>query len=326
MKAGTYTRSGPPHRLQVADVEKPVPGDDEVLIKVHTASVNPLDYHLLKHPLLRRVMSRISKLKITAPGRDVAGTVEAIGKNVTKLKAGDHVFGACSGAFVEYACAGESALAIKPDRVSFEQAASVPVAGLTALQGLRDRGRIQTGQKVLVNGAAGGVGTFAVQIAKSFDAVVTGVCSTRNMELVRSLGADHVIDYTQEDFTAGGERYDLIFDLVANHSFSENRRVLTPRGMHIRAGALALGGSVDLLTNWIPELVLSPFVSQKFVSLLAKANQEDLRILGELVETGKITPVIDDRRFTLAEVNEAVSYVEEKHARGKVIIKIGEDM
>ena len=326
MKAATYTRSGPPHRLQLADVEKPVPGDAEVLIKVHAASVNPLDYHLLKHPLLRRVMSRISKLKITAPGRDVAGTVEAIGKNVTKLKAGDHVFGACSGAFVEYACAGESALAIKPDRVSFEQAASVPVAGLTALQGLRDRGRIQTGQKVLVNGAAGGVGTFAVQIAKSFDAEVTGVCSTRNMELVRSLGADHVIDYTQEDFTAGGERYDLIFDLVANHSFSENRRVLTPRGMHIRAGALALGGSVDLLTDWIPELVLSPFVSQKFVSLLAKANQEDLRILGELIETGKITPVIDDRRFTLAEVNEAVSYVEEKHARGKVIIKIGEDM
>jgi len=209
---------------------------------------------------------------------------------------------------------------MKPDNASFEQAASVPLAGLTALQGLRDKGKIQPGQKVLINGAAGGVGTFAVQIAKSFGAEVTGVCSTRNVEMVRSIGADHVIDYTREDFTKGGEHYDLIFDLVANHSFSARRRVLNPKGIYIGAGIVGLGGSmVRLLAHQTTELVLSRFVSQKFLTLMAKLRKEDLVIMGELIETGKITPVID-RYYSLSESPEAIHYLEQGHARGKVVI------
>jgi NADPH:quinone reductase-like Zn-dependent oxidoreductase len=230
------------------------------------------------------------------------------------------VFGWCGGAFAEYACASESALAMKPDNVTFEQAASVPVAGLTALQGLRDKGQIQPGQKVLINGAAGGVGTFAVQIAKSFGADVTGVCSTRNVDMVQSIGADRVIDYTREDFTKSGQHYDLIFDLVANHSFSARRRVLNPKGMYIGAGIMGLGGSmIGLLTRRIVELVLSLFVSQKFVTFMAKLNQGDLTIMGELMEAVKVTPVID-RRYRLSEVPVAIRYLEEGHARGKVVI------
>jgi NADPH:quinone reductase-like Zn-dependent oxidoreductase len=319
MNAIIYHNNGSADVLMLAESERPVPKDDELLIKVHAASVNPLDCHLLRHAFLRRVMSALSKVKITRPGRDVAGQVEAVGRNITQFKPGDEVFGACSGAFAEYACARESALAMKPHNVSFEQAASSPVAGLTALQGLRDKGQIQPGQKVLINGAAGGVGTFAVQIAKSFGAEVTGVCSTRNVEMVRSIGADVGLDYTREDFTSNGQHYDMIFDLVANHSFSEHRRALTPNGIYIGAGVLGLGSMMGVMTARITELVLSPFVSQKFVSFIAKLNQEDLTVIGALMAEGKITPVID-RRYSLSEAAEAVCYVGEAHARGKVII------
>ncbi len=313
MKAIIYDKSGSGDVLKLEEIEKPVPEDDEVLIKVRAASVNPLDYHLLRHAFLRRIIFARSKTKIARAGRDVAGVVsrgvEAVGRKVTQFKAGDEVFGACNGAFAEYACARESALARKPTNVSFEQAASAPVAGLTALQGLRDKGQIQPGQKVLINGAAGGVGTFAVQIAKAFGAEVTCVCSSRNVEMVRSIGADQVIDYTREDFTSNGQHYDVIFDLVANHSFSAHRRALTPKGIYIGAGIMGLGGSmIRLLIRWITELVMSRFVSQKFVSFIAKLNREDLTALAALMEAGKVTPVID-RRYSFSEVPDAVRYV-----------------
>jgi NADPH:quinone reductase-like Zn-dependent oxidoreductase len=276
-------------------------------------------------PYMVRVLFGLRKPKIMQPGRDVAGQVEAVGRNVTQFKPGDEVFGSCRGAFAEYACASESALVIKPVNVTFEQAAAAPVAAYTALQGLRDKGKVQRGQKVLINGAAGGVGTFAVQIAKSFGADVTGVCSTRNVEMVRSIGADQVIDYNQEDFTKRGQRYDLIFDLVANHSFSACRRVLNPKGMYIGAGILAVGRSMrGLLARWITALVLSPFVSQKFVMFMARSNKEDLTIVRELLEAGKVTPVID-RRYKLSEVPAAMRYLEEGHARGKVVITLEHD-
>lgn len=306
--------------LKLEEIEKPVPADDEVLIRVRAASVNPLDYHFLRHAFLRPLMSRVSKVKTLRPGRDVAGQVEAVGKNVTQFKAGDEVFGACNGAFAEYACGRESAFAIKPSNVSFEQAASVAVAGLTALQGFRDKAHLQPGQKVLINGAAGGVGTYAVQIAKTFGAEVTGVCSTRNVELVQSIGADTVIDYTREDFTSNGKQYDLIFDLVANHSFAEHRRVMTPKGIYIGAGMIGLDGSIiRLLKRLLPELVQWRFVSQKSVSLMAKLNPQDLSIIAALIAEGRVTPVID-RRYRLSEVPGAVLYLEQGHARGKVII------
>lgn len=320
MKAIVYHNNGSGDVLKVEEIEKPLPQDDEVLIKVRAASVNPLDYHLLKHALLRRVMTTVSKGKIARPGRDVAGQVEAVGRNVTQFKPGDEVFGPCNGAFAEYACARESAFVRKPPNVSFEQAASVPVAGLTALQGLRDTAQIQPAQRILINGAAGGVGTFAVQIAKTFGAEVTGVCSTRNVQMVQSIGADTVIDYTREDFTSNGQHYDVIFDLVANHSFAEHWRVLTPKGVYIRAGMIGLGGSlIRLVSHWIPELVMSPFVSQKFTSFMAKLNQKDLESIGALIAERKVTPVID-RRYSLSEVPDAVRYLERGHARGKVII------
>ncbi len=318
MQAIVFHKSGSADVLKLAEINKPVPADDEVLLKVRAASVNPMDYHVLKHPLLRRVLS--AKLKITRPGRDVAGQVEAVGKNVTQFKPGDEVFGACDGSLAEYACARESALAIKPTDVSFEQAASVPVAGLTALQGVRDKARIQPGQKILINGAAGGVGSFTVQIAKVFDAEVTGVCSTRNAAMVQSIGADAVIDYTQEDFTSNGKRYDVIFDLVANHSFAEHRRALTPNGTYLGVGGLALHESMGrMLTGRLKEFVLSKFVSQKFTSFIAKLDQKDLSAIAALISEGRVTPVID-RRYSLSDAAEAVSYLEKGHARGKVII------
>jgi NADPH:quinone reductase-like Zn-dependent oxidoreductase len=319
MQAIVYGQNGV---LKLEEIAKPGPADGEVLLKVRAASVNPLDYHFSKHPFLRPIMARLTKVKTLRPGRDVAGQVEAVGKNVTQFKIGDEVFGACNGAFAEYACGRESAFVIKPSQVSFEQAASVPVAALTALQGFRDKAKLQPGQKVLINGAAGGVGTFAVQIAKTFGAEVTGVCGTRNVELVRSIGADHVIDYTREDFTNNGKQYDLILDVVANHSFAEHRRALTPRGIYIGAGMIGLDGSMgQLLRRMIPELVQWRFVSQKSISLLAKLNQKDLTAIAALIVEGKVTPVID-RRYSLREVPEAVRYLEQKHARGKVIIEV----
>ncbi len=323
MKAIVYRNYGSPDVLKCEEIEKPTPGNDEVLIRVRAASLNPLDHHLMKGgPYIVRILLGLLGPKIKRPGRDVAGQVEAVGRNVTQFKPSDEVFGTCRGALAEYVCTSESAVVMKPDNVTFEQAASVPVAALTALQSLRDKGQIQRGQKVLVNGAAGGVGTFAVQIAKWFGANVTGVCSTRNVEMVRSIGADRVIDYTQEDFTRSGQRYDLIFDLVGNHSFSACRRVLNPKGLFIAAGVLGLGGSMTgLLAFSITGLVLSGFVSQKFVMFIARLSKEDLSIMGELMATGKVTPVID-RRYRLSEVPEAIRYLEEGHARGKIVITL----
>ncbi len=322
MKAAVYQEGGSLVGLKLEDIEKPTAGDDEVLIKVRAASLNALDIGLLRHPFLRRIVTALSKLKNSRPGRDVAGLVEAVGRNVTQFKPGDAVFGCCGGAFAEYACAAESKLVLKPDNVSFEQAAAVPVAGLTALQGLRNKAKIQPGQKVLINGASGGVGTFAVQIARSLGAEVTAVCSSRNADTARSIGAEHVIDYAREDFTKAGELYDVIFDLVANHSFSARRRVLNPQGIYIGAGVVGLGDSViRLVSHLITELVLSRFVRQRFVTLTTKLRQEDLATMGELLEAGKVTPVID-RCYSLGEAPEAVRYLGEGHARGKVVISV----
>jgi NADPH:quinone reductase-like Zn-dependent oxidoreductase len=321
MKAAIYTRYGPPDVLQIRDVEKPVPKDNEVLIEVRAASVNPFDWHLMRGtPYIVRIMAGLLKPKVTRLGVDVAGQVEAVGRNVTQFKPGDKVFGACRGAFAEYACTSESALVMKPDNVTFEQAASVPVAAFTALQGLRDKGHLQPGQKVLINGAAGGVGTFAVQIAKLFGADVTGVCSTRNVDMVRSIGADRVIDYTQEDFTKSGQRYDLFFDSVGNHSLLACRRVLNPKGIYIVVGGPD-GRWLGPLARMIKTLVLSWFVSQNLVMFLAKRSKEDLTIMHELMEAGKVTPVID-KRYRLSEVPEAIRYLQEGHARGKVVITL----
>ena len=318
MKAIVYHNDGSVEALKCEEIEKPTAGDDEVLIKVRAASVNPLDYHLLRHPFLRRMMFARSKLKSKRPGRDVAGEVEAVGSNVNRFKPGDAVFGWCGGAFAEYGCTTESVLVMKPQNVTFEQAASVPVAAMTALQGLRDKGKIQSGQRVLINGASGGVGTFAVQISKSFGAEVTGVCSTRNVDMVRSIGADQVIDYTHQDFTKSGQRYDLILDCFATHSLLECRRALQPEGTYVGVGG-PFGSIIGLLAGQIIELVLSRFVSQKFVSFMAELNQEDLALVGKLMEDRKVTPVID-RHYSLSEVPEAIRYLEEGHAQGKVVI------
>lgn len=320
MKAIVYHRYGSPDVLECEEIEKPAPGDDEVLLSVRAAAVNPMDWHFVRGtPYFVRMMTGLRQPKNKRLGVDVAGQVEAVGRNVTQLKPGDEVFGVCRGALAEYACAAESKLAIKPDNVTFEQAAAVPVAASTALQGLR--GKIQPGQKILVNGAAGGVGTFAVQIAKSFGAEVTGVCSTRNVDMVRSIGADRVIDYTQEDFTKSGRHYDLIFDLVANHSLLACRRALQPRGTYIGAGVLAVQSLTGLLARLIAASVLSRFVSQSFVTVMARIRKEDLAVMRELMAAGTVTPVID-RRYELSEVPEAIRYMEAGHARGKVIITI----
>jgi NADPH:quinone reductase-like Zn-dependent oxidoreductase len=320
MKAIVYHEYGSADVLKCQEVEKPVPKDDEVLIKVRAASVNPIDWRLMKgEPRALRIMIRLLKMPIGRPGVDVAGEVEAVGRSVTQFKPGDEVFGSCRGAFAEYACTTKSNLVMRPDNVTFEQAASVFVAGLTALQGLRDKGKIFAGSKVLVNGAAGGVGTFAVQIAKSFGAHVTGVCSTRNLEMVRSIGADEVIDYTQNDFTTSNQRYDLILECVGNHSFSECRRVLNPTGRFVMVGGPHEMSVIGLLALMTKPLVLSLFVSQKAVMFIAKSSQDDLTLLGELIATGKLKPVIDSR-YSLSDARDAVRQVEEGHARGKVII------
>ena len=323
MKAAVYTRYGPPDAVQITDVEKPVPKDNEVLIKVRAASVNPADWRLMRGvPYIFRILFRLRKPSVAQPGRlghDVAGQVEAVGRNVTQFKAGDEVFGWCHGALAESVCASEAALIVKSDNVTFEQAASVSVAAITALQGLRDKGQIQPGQRVLINGAAGGLGTFAVQIAKSLGGDVTGVCSTSNVEMVRSIGADRVIDYTREDFTKSGQHYDLIIDNVGNHSLSACRRVLNPGGICVIAGAPKKPGI--FLARFITAPLLSRFVSQKFVMFIAKLRKEDLTIMHDLMKAGRVTPVID-RCYSLSEVPQALRYLEEGHARGKVIITL----
>lgn len=321
MKAIVCRGYGPPSVLHVEEVDQPVPGDAEVLIRVRAAAVNPLDKTFRGTPYVLRPLFGLRTPKDTRPGRDVAGQVEAVGSRVARFKPGDDVFGVCRGAFAEYACADESRVASKPAAVSFEQAAAAPVAGLTALQGLRDRGQVRPGHAVLINGAAGGVGTFAVQIAKSLGAEVTGVCSSRNVDQVRSLGANRVIDYTREDFTTGTERYDLIFDCVGNRPLLALRRLLEPQGRYLAVGAAAQGRWIGPLGRVLKTFVFSRVVSRRFQLFLTKARREDLVELAELMAVGKVRPVID-RRYALAEVPEALLYLEEGHARGKIVITI----
>jgi NADPH:quinone reductase-like Zn-dependent oxidoreductase len=322
MKAIIYTKYGPPEVLQLKEVEKPVPKENEVLVKVFAASVNPADWHMIRgEPKFARLAFGLFKPRNIIPGIDIAGKVEAVGKNVKEFQQGDEVFGDCGwgGAFAEYVCVTEKSLVIKPDNISFEEAAAVFVAGISALQGLRDKGNIQSGQKVLINGASGGVGTFAVQLAKYFGAEVTCVCSTRNLNLVSSIGADKVIDYTKEDFTNTTQKYDLIIDNVANRSVSDLKRALNPKGICVIIG-------FSSLFRMFQYMFLGPLVSMignKKISGLgtAKPNKKDLVFLKELLESGKIKPVID-RRYPLSEVPEAIRYLEEGHARGKVVITI----
>lgn len=321
MKAIVYHKYGSPDVLELKDIDNPVINDDDVLVRVRAASVNPLDWHFMRGtPRFVRIMTGLLKPKITSLGVDVAGVVEAVGCNVAQFRASDEVFGACKGAFAEYVCASEGALVLKPANVTFEQAAAVPVAAFTSLQGLRDKGQIQPGHRVLINGAAGGVGTFAVQIAKSFGAHVTGVCSTRNVDMVRSIGANHVIDYTQEDYTQSGQRYDLIFDTVGNHSLPDNRRVLESKGALVMAGG-PTDSLLGILLSSLKALVMSRLVGQTLVSFMARRRKEDLIIMQGLLEAGKVTPVID-RTYPLSEVPKAIRYLEEGHARGKVVITL----
>jgi NADPH:quinone reductase-like Zn-dependent oxidoreductase len=321
MKAIVFHGYGSPDVLELEEIDTPVLKDDLVLVRVHAASVNPFDWHRMRgRPYVMRLGEGISKPKNTGLGADVAGRVEAIGKNVTLFKSGDEVFGMSTRTCAEYVNVSEKGLVLKPANLTFEQAAAVPVGAITALQGLRDKGQIQPGQTVLVNGAAGGVGTFAVQIAKALGADVTGVCSTRNVDMVRSIGADHVIDYTREDFTQGGQPYDLIFDCVGNRSLSACRRVLKPEGVLVIVGA-ADGRWLGPLVRPLKARLIAPFVSQKMVFLLAKRSKDDLAVLKELIEAGKVTPVLD-RSYPLNEVAEAIRYLEEGHAQGKVVITI----
>jgi NADPH:quinone reductase-like Zn-dependent oxidoreductase len=323
MKAIVYTKYGPPDVLQLKEVEKPTPKDNEVLVKVHAASVNAYDWHLLRaDPFLVRLMGGgLLKPKNTILGADIAGRVEAVGRNVKQFQPGDDVFGDLAawgnGGFAEYVSVPEHALALKPANISFEQAAAVPMAAVTALQGLRDKGKIQPGQKVLIHGASGGVGTFAVQIAKSLGAEVTAVCSTRNLDMARSIGADQVIDYTQEDFTKSRQRYDLILAVNGYHPISAYKRTLSPKGIYVMAG----GSTAQIFQA----LLLGPWMSmtggKKMGALSAKPNQKDLVFMKELLEAGKVVPVID-RRYTLSEVAEAIRYLEEEHAMGKVVITV----
>src|SRR5438270_1350481 len=326
MKAVVYCDYGVPN-LKFQEIENPTPADDQLLVRVRAASVNPLDWHFIEGtPYVMRAMGvGLRKPKDTRLGVDFAGTVEAVGKNVTRFKPGDEVFGGRTGAFAQYVSVRESrAVALKPANITFEQAASVPIAGITALQGVRDKGKVQAGQKVLVNGASGGVGTFAVQIAKSYGGDVTGVCSTKNLDMVRSLGADHVIDYTKEDFTKGDQRYDVILDNVANHALSECRRVLTPKGRYVMigGGGASEQGFFGVMTRPLKAMVLSPFISQQMGMMMAQPSTQDLTLLAEMVQSGKLKTVIDRTYKSLSEVPDAIRYLEEGHARGKVIVTV----
>ena len=324
MKAIVYHKYGSPDVLELEEVQKPTPKDDEVLVKVHAGSVNPADWHLLRaDPFLARLEVGLLKPKNKVLGSDIAGRVEAVGNKVTHFQPGDEVFGdkfQCGwGGFAEYVAVTENRIALKPANLTFEAAAAVPLAAFTALQGLRDKGQIQSGQKVLINGASGGVGTFAVQIAKSFGAEVTGVCSTRNLDMVRSIGADHVIDYTQEDFTRNGQTYDLILDAVGNRSVSDYKRILSPKGICVIAGFTTLS---RLFEHVFLGLWASRTGSKKIgIMGTVKPNKKDLVFMKELLESGKVVPVIDGR-YPLSETAEAIRHLEEGHAQGKVVITV----
>jgi NADPH:quinone reductase-like Zn-dependent oxidoreductase len=323
MRAIVRDRYGSPDVLELKDIAKPLVDDDGVLVRVRAASVNAYDWHLLRgRPFLVRILTGVRRPKSTAVGVDMAGVVEAVGKHVTGFRPGDEVFGHGRGAFAEYVCAGENNFVLKPANLTFEQAAAVPMAGSTALQALQ-KGRIQPGQKVLINGAAGGVGSFAVQIAKSLGADVTGVCSTRNVEMVRSIGAHHVIDYTKDDFTRSAQRYDVMVDMAGNHSLSACRRVLRADGVLVAVGSAGgpdqQPGSVATLVGLLGTLIVSRFTRQRLLPFLATYRKEDLIALTRLIEAGKVTPVIDTR-YPLSAVPAALRYLETGHARGKVVI------
>ena len=311
--------------LQLRELEKPSPNDNEVLVRVRAASINPVDGHMIRGSWLMRPMGGMRKPKNTRFGTDFAGVVEAVGKNVTDFKTGNEVFGAKDGAVAEYICVkADRAIVMKPSNITFEQAGSVGIAGITALQGLRDKGRIQAGQKILVNGASGGVGTFAVQIAKTFGAKVTAVCSTRNLDLVKSIGADRVIDYTKQDFTKTDQHYDMIYDLVGNHGFSERRNILKPNGICVLAGIGGAGAHPETMGRiagnfW--NAFRSNFSKEKFVFYIAKLTEGDFGVLRDLMQSGKVSPVID-RTYKLEQTADAVRYVEEGHARGKVVVMV----
>ncbi|WP_409292695.1 NAD(P)-dependent alcohol dehydrogenase [Peribacillus sp. SCS-37] len=322
MKAIVCEKYGSPHNLKVKEITKPVPADHQVLVKIHASSLNFGNLVLLKgKPFPARFAFGLTKPKFPVPGGDIAGTVEAVGKHVMQFREGDDVFGDLSvcgwGGFAEYAAVPESALALKPDNISFEEAAASPMAAGTALQGLRDKGKIQPGQKVLIYGASGGVGTFAVQIAKAFGAEVTGVCSTRNVEILQTLGADHVMDYTKEDFTLNEGRYDLILGVNGSNSLSAYKQALKPHGQFVH-----VGGSPS---QFFQALFFGPLISRagsrKFSHLLQRANQRDLNEVKELLGTGKVKPVID-KKFALSEIVEAFEYFGEGHAQGKVVVCI----
>ena len=324
MKAWTYDRYGSPDALELGEIEKPAVKDNEVLVRIRAAAVNPFDWHLLRgDPYLVRMAKGLRKpRRTTVAGADMAGIVESVGKDVTRLHPADEVYAEidAGGCFADYVSVPEGLLGRKPANLTFEQAAAVPMAGITALQALRNVGKVQPGQKVVVNGAGGGIGTFAVQIAKAFGAEVTGVCSTSKVDLVRSLGADHVIDYEQEDFTRRPEKYDLLVDTAGNHSLSDFRRVLTRKGTFAIVG----GGGGRLLGpagQIIGGMLMSPFVSQRLAPVAGRPNGDDMDCLRELIEAGKVVPVID-RTYPFAEVPEAIRYLEEGHARGKVVIQV----
>jgi NADPH:quinone reductase-like Zn-dependent oxidoreductase len=325
MKAIIQTRYGPPDVLELREVEKPVLEDNRVLVKIHATSVNPADYHPMRGMFLARTLGRTGMRRPKDPrfGTDFAGTVEAVGKNVTQFHPGDRVYGVAPGAGAEYATPREDRMAAIPSNSSFEEAAAVPIAALTALQAVRDRGHVHPGQRVLVNGASGGVGTFAVQIAKAFGAEVTGVTSTRNLEMVSKIGADHVIDYTREDFTKSGEKYDVIIDAIANHSIFDYRRILAPNGICVTLG---FNGVSSLIGTVVLGALTSRFSGKKTGMMIAKSNQKDLIELKSLIESGRVKPVID-RTYLLSETADAVRHVEGPnhkpgHARGKVVIRV----
>ena len=323
MKAVVYCEYGGPEVLRVETIARPVCSDGQVLIRVRAASVNPLEMHFMRGtPYVGRIAMGLRKPKSTRLGVDVAGRVEAVGRNVTRFKPGDEVFGQARGSLAEYACGSELGLALKPDNLTFPEAAAVPVAAYTALQGVRDHGKIQPGQRILVNGASGGVGTFAVQIAKTMGAHVTGVCSTKNVAMVRSIGADEVVDYTKTDFTAGPERYDVILDMVGNQTLSALRRVLKPQGLYVMVGG-PNGRWITPLDRALAAKVTSWFVSQKMAMMLAHPNEKDLGVLRDLLQAGKVKPVID-RTYPLNQTAEALRYLEGGHARGKVVVTVGE--